>query len=307
MRYLVTGVKGQLGYDVVRELINRGINEQDIVGLDINNLDITDREAVDKVFCQVGPDVVFHCAAFTNVDLAEVKQADCYRVNVIGTRNISAACKALQAKLVYVSTDYVFDGTKEGSYEVFDDVNPLSVYGRSKYNGEQEVRECPKHFVARTSWVFGANGKNFIKTMINLASSHKELSIVDDQIGSPTYTRDLAKQLVELARTEEYGTYHVTNDNYCSWADLAEYVFLKLGYNTEINRVTTEEYEEMNTKKSAPRPKNSRLSKESSYTRGFDPLPDWKNAVDRYLIELKLLSSLDYENNNMLGNKQLIK
>ena len=243
MKYLITGVKGQLGYDITRELDKRG--ENNYLALDVADMDITDTEKVMEVITAYQPEVIFHCAAWTAVDKAEEMEESCQKVNVLGTKNITDAAIKVDAKLIYLSTDYVFDGTKEGYYTEEDAVNPKSVYGRTKYLGEEEVRRNKKHFIARISWVFGINGNNFIKTMLKLSENHDTVNVVDDQIGSPTYTVDLAKVLVDMAQTEKYGTYHVTNENYCSWAEFAEYIFKSNNKDTKVNKVTTEEYLEL--------------------------------------------------------------
>lgn len=284
-RYLITGYKGQLGYDIVRELNDRG--EYDIMALDVDTMDITNRDQVMSIIESYNPDIIYHCAAWTQVDKAEELSDKCYEVNVVGTKNIVDASIKVGAKIVYMSTDYVFDGTKEGLYEVNDEVNPMSVYGKTKYLGEEEVRRNPNHFITRISWVFGINGNNFIKTMLNLADRFEELKVVNDQIGSPTYTVDLAKLLVKMGETEKYGTYHINNEGYCSWAEFAEYIMKSNDKNCKINPVTTEEYYAgKDMSKIAYRPKNSQLSKSSLDEAEFDRLPEWKDAVDRYCNEL---------------------
>lgn len=284
MRYLITGVRGQLGYDLTRELDKRG--ETDYLALDVEDMDITDKKKVNGIITQYKPDVIFHCAAWTAVDKAEEKEDLCEKVNVLGTKNITDASLEVGAKLIYLSTDYVFDGTKDGLYTEEDKVNPKSVYGKTKYLGEEEVRRNKKHFIARISWVFGINGNNFIKTMLKLSENHNIVNVVDDQIGSPTYTVDLAKILVDMAQTEKYGTYHVTNENYCSWAEFAEYIFRSNNKTTEVNKVTTEEYLELTGTKQAYRPRNSKLSKDKLENAGFDRLPSWQDATDRFCKEL---------------------
>ncbi len=284
MKYLITGVKGQLGYDITRELEKRG--ETDYLALDVDGMDITDNKKVMEVITNYCPDVIFHCAAWTAVDKAEDRKEDCYKVNVLGTKNITEAAIKVDAKLIYLSTDYVFDGTKEGIYTEEDKANPKSVYGKTKYLGEEEVRKNKKHFIARISWVFGINGNNFIKTMLKLSENHDTVNVVDDQIGSPTYTVDLAKLLVDMSQTEKYGTYHITNEGFCSWAELAEEIFKINEKNVKVNRVSTEKYLELTKTKQAYRPKNSKLSKEKLVENGFDPLPTWQDALIRYRKEL---------------------
>ena len=284
MRYLITGVKGQLGYDITRELDKRG--ENDYLAVDINDMDITKEDEVMKVVSEYKPDVIFHCAAWTQVDKAEDMPDKVYEVNVVGTRNMVKASLINDSKIFYMSTDYVFDGKKDGYYTEEDLVNPMSVYGKTKYQGEEEVRKNPKHFITRISWVFGINGNNFIKTMLKLAENHDSLTVVDDQVGSPTYTVDLAKLLVDMAQTEKYGTYHVNNEGYCSWAEFAKYIFLSNNLDTKVIPVTTEEYIK-NAGPQAYRPRNSKLSKEKLVNSGFEMLPSWQNATDRYCLELE--------------------
>ena len=285
-KYLITGYKGQLGYDIARELVERG--ETNILAIDKDEMDITDREQVMSVVKGFNPDVIFHCAAWTAVDKAEEMEDLANLVNVVGTKNMTDASIEVGAKLVYISTDYVFDGTKEGTYNENDVPNPKSVYGMTKYLGEEEARRNPNHFITRISWVFGVNGNNFIKTMLNLSEKYDSLNVVDDQIGSPTYTVDLAKVLVEMVQTNKYGTYHVNNEGYCSWAEFAKYIMESNGKNTKINFVSTEKYYEgKDMSKIAYRPRNSKLDKSKLVENGFEMLPDWKDATDRYCKELK--------------------
>ncbi len=290
MKCLVTGYHGQLGYDIVRELERRGFH--DYLAVDKDEMDITDRDQVMKVICEYHPDVIFHCAAWTAVDKAEDMDRACYQVNVIGTKNITDASLEIGAKILYMSTDYVFDGTKDGFYTESDKVNPMSVYGKTKYEGEEEVRRNPRHYITRISWVFGINGNNFIKTMLKLSESHEKVNVVDDQIGTPTYTVDLARLLVDMALTDKYGTYHSTNEEYCSWAEFAKYIFESNDINTQVVPVSTEEYLKMTGTKQAYRPRNSKLSKDKLKVQGFQLLPSWKDATDRYseeLVDAKLL------------------
>ncbi len=279
MKYLITGVKGQLGYDIVRELEKR--NEHEYLALDAAEMDITDQDRVREVITEYQPDAIFHCAAYTAVDKAEDNVEACEEVNVEGTRNIAEAAREVDSKLIYLSTDYVFDGTKEGMYTPEDPTNPKSVYGNTKYLGELEALKVLKHYIVRISWVFGINGHNFIKTMLKLAETHDEVSVVSDQIGSPTYTVDLARLLVDMAHSDRYGIYHATNEGECSWADFAEYIFKANGKDTKVNHITSEEYPQK-----AYRPRNSRLSKDKLVENGFDRLPTWQDAVDRYSEEL---------------------
>ena len=296
-RYLVTGFNGQLGYDIVNELLERGIDRNSILAVDKDEMDITVKEDVDKVIKAFKPDVIYHCAAWTAVDKAEELKDLCYQVNVVGTKNITDAAIEVGAKLVYMSTDYVFDGNKslDELYSEEDTPNTKSVYGETKYLGEQEVRRNPKHFITRISWVFGLNGNNFIKTMLKLADKYPELKVVNDQIGSPTYTVDLAKLLVEMAESDKYGTYNVNNEGYCSWAEFADYIMKSNGKNTVIKPVSTDDYYAPQYKKAeeegrklyvAYRPKNSQLDK-SKLEDNFHRLPSWEDATDRYCKTLK--------------------
>ena len=286
-KYLITGFKGQLGYDIVRELEERG--EYCYLALDKDEMDITNREEVFKIVKDYNPDVIFHCAAWTAVDKAEDMEDVVKKVNVEGTKNLVDASIEVGAKIMYMSTDYVFDGRKSyaETYKEDDEVNPMSIYGQTKFEGEEEVRRNPNHFITRISWVFGINGNNFIKTMLKLSETKKELNVVCDQIGSPTYTVDLAKLLVEMSYTNKYGTYHVNNDGYCSWAEFAKYIMESNGRDTIINSVTTEEYLEITGTKQAYRPRNSKLDKSKLVENGFEMLPSWQDATDRYVKELK--------------------
>lgn len=286
-KYLITGYKGQLGYDIYRELRSRGII--DITATDKDEMDITNRDEVMEFVKRENPDVIFHCAAWTAVDKAEEMSDLCELVNVVGTKNLVDASIECGAKIIYMSTDYVFDGTKDGVYTEEDKVNPKSVYGKTKYLGEEEVRRNPNHFITRISWVFGINGNNFIKTMLRLSDSHDTLSVVDDQIGSPTYTVDLAKLLVDMSETDKFGTYNATNEGYVSWADFAEYIFKVNEKNVKVNHVSTDDYLEMTGTVQAYRPRNSRLSKDKLEENGFDRLPSWEDATERYSHEIKVL------------------
>ena len=286
MRILVTGVKGQLGYDCVKELNKRGYT--DVKGIDIDDLDITDEAKVLEYIKAYKPNVVIHNAAYTAVDKAELNYDACYKVNALGPKYIAEACKEIDAKMVYISTDYVFDGTKDGYYEIDDNANPISVYGKTKLEGENFVKSIlDKYFIVRISWVFGINGNNFIKTMLKLAKAGKtELNVVNDQIGSPTYTADLAVLLCDMIETNKYGTYHATNERVCSWYEFAKKIFELANINMKVNPVSTKEYLQMVTQQ-AKRPMNSRMSKESLDDAGFNRLPSWQNSLERYLKELK--------------------
>lgn len=280
MRVFVTGVKGQLGYDVVRELERRGM---EAIGVDIQEMDITDVASVEKVITEATPDAVIHCAAYTAVDAAEENEELCRKVNADGPRNIARVCKKLDIKMLQVSTDYVFDGQGERPWEPEDPCDPKNVYGRTKYEGELAVQEIlEKYFIVRIAWVFGINGKNFVKTMLNLAETRDRLTVVNDQFGSPTYTYDLARLLVDMIRTEKYGIYHCTNEGFCSWYEFACAIFEKVGKKVEVKPVTTAEYGAK-----AFRPYNSRMSKEKLTANGFQRLPAWEDALERYLKEIQ--------------------
>ncbi|AGF59172.1 dTDP-4-dehydrorhamnose reductase [Clostridium saccharoperbutylacetonicum] len=277
---LVTGVNGQLGFDIVKELNRRNI---ECIGIDRAELDITDANAVRQHILKLKPECVIHCAAYTAVDRAEDEEEACTKVNVYGTENIAKACKEIDAKMIYISTDYVFDGKGDTSFEVDGKIEPHSVYGKTKYEGELKVKEVlDKYFIVRISWVFGVNGNNFIKTMLRLGKEKESLNVVCDQIGSPTYTFDLAPLLCDMAISEKYGVYHATNEGFCSWAEFAAEIMKKADLGCKINPIPTSEYPAK-----AERPLNSRLSKKSLLDNGFNLLPDWKNALERYLIELK--------------------
>lgn len=279
MKVLVTGASGQLGFDVCRELRQRGIEHR---GLSSKELDIRDGAAVQRMLEEYRPDAVIHCAAYTQVDRAEEEPEQCFAVNALGTRNIARACAAVGAKLLYISTDYVFPGTGERPYEPEDETGPLGIYGKSKLEGEHAVRELlDRFFIVRISWAFGINGGNFIRTMLRLSETVDTVRVVDDQVGSPTDTADLAPLLCDMIQTEKYGIYHATNAGFCSWAELAEAVFAAAGRQTKVQRVTTAEYGAK-----APRPHNSRLSKTKLPERGFCPLPWWQDGLKRFLEEM---------------------
>lgn len=295
MKVFVTGVSGQLGFDVMNELKKRG---HDAVGSDIIKteeseiiqLDITDENAVKSAINAVKPDALIHCAAWTAVDAAEDEEnrTKVDAVNHLGTKYIAEACKELNCKMLYISTDYVFNGQgKEPWSADCKDFAPLNVYGASKLNGEAEVIDAlEKYFIVRIAWVFGKNGNNFIKTMINVGRKYGSVRVVDDQIGTPTYTFDLARLLVDMIETDKYGVYHATNEGgYISWADFAEEIYRQADMNVTVNRVSTAEY----GLSKAARPFNSRLDKSKLAEQGFKLLPDWKNAVRRYLEEAELL------------------
>ena len=278
MKILVTGANGQLGYDVCRELQTRGITH---TGVDVGDFDITDAAATSAYISAYAPNAIIHCAAFTAVDHAEGEPALCHRVNVIGTANLATAAAQIDAKMMYLSTDYVFCGDGDLPHSHDAPTAPLSVYGTSKLLGEEAVREATnRHFIVRTSWVFGTHGNNFVKTMLRLSETMPALNVVDDQVGSPTYTRDLAVLLCDMIATDRFGTYHATNEGFCSWAEFAEEIMKQADRHTVIRRVSSEEYPT-----AAPRPRNSRLSKSRLTDRGFSLLPHWKDALGRYLEE----------------------
>ena len=306
MKVFVTGVSGQLGHDVVNNLI---IRNHMAIGSDIQlvysgmadgsavteaqyiQLDITDQRAVLSVINKIHPDAVLHCAAWTAVDAAEDEEnrEKVHLINAKGTRNIAEACKAVDAKMLYLSTDYVFDGQGTRPWQP-DDKNyaPLSVYGQSKLDGELAVSEIlDKYFIVRIAWVFGKNGNNFIKTMLRVGKTHDKVTVVNDQIGTPTYTYDLARLLVDMIETDKYGYYHATNsecneNEYISWYDFTKEIYSQAGYTTEVIPVTTEQYGISKAK----RPFNSRLDKSKLLENGFTPLPNWKDALHRYLLEI---------------------
>lgn len=275
---LVTGANGQLGFDVIKELNKRNI---ECIGIDREELDITDEYAVNKYILRLKPECVIHCAAYTAVDKAEEEKELCYKINVNGTQNITKACKKVDAKMIYISTDYVFDGQGNTPFEIDGNINPLSVYGKSNYEGELKVKEIlDKYFIVRISWVFGANGNNFVKTMIKLGKERESINVVCDQVGSPTYTADLASLLCDMAQSEKYGVYHATNEGFCSWAEFAEEIMKKANLNCKINYIPTSEYP---TK--ALRPFNSRLSKKSLIKNGFRDLQNWEESLEKFIKE----------------------
>lgn len=280
MKVLVTGVNGQLGYDVCKVLFQRNIPH---VGVDVADCDITDAAAVRALFARVEPDAVIHCAAYTAVDKAEEDAAMAWAVNETGTYNIARACKARNAKMLYVSTDYVFSGTGLGFYEVNDEKAPQNVYGKSKLAGELAVQELlEKYFIVRISWVFGINGNNFVKTMLRLSETKTELGVVADQIGGPTYTADLAPLLCDMIVSEKYGVYHAPNEGVCTWAEFAEEIFRQAGKSVKVKHLATADYPVK-----ATRPLNSQMSTKSLVEAGFTRLPPWQDALARYLRELK--------------------
>lgn len=291
MKALVTGVKGQLGYDVVNELTKRGY---EAVGVDIEEMDITDEVSVNKVIKECNPDVVVHCAAWTAVDAAEDEEniPKVMAVNAKGTENIAKVCKEIDAKMIYISTDYVFNGQGETPWNPDDEREPLNVYGQSKYEGELAVTSLlEKYYIVRIAWVFGVNGKNFIKTMINLGQTHDKLTVVSDQIGTPTYTYDLARLLVDMAETDKYGIYHATNEGgYISWYDFTVEIMKQAGqYDEKYAKIQVSPVSSDAYPAKAKRPSNSRMNKDKLKENGFTPLPTWQGALGRYLKDAKLV------------------
>ncbi len=281
MRVLVTGAKGQLGSDVVKELESRGL---EAVGVDIEEMDITDEKNVMTVIGSEKPDAVIHCAAYTAVDDAEDHEELCRKINAYGTENIAKACKEHDLALMYISTDYVFNGEGIEPWKPDNlDREPINVYGQTKYEGELAVEKLlEKYFIVRISWVFGEHGKNFVRTMLKLAETHDHISVVADQIGSPTYTPDLARLLVDMIQTDKYGRYHATNSGTCTWHEFATEIFFQKGIIMDVEPVTSEEYP---TK--AKRPHNSRMDKGKLIENGFELLPPWQDALKRYLALLR--------------------
>ena len=289
MKAFVTGVDGQLGHDVMEELTRRG---HEAVGSDLLPpalpLDITDGAAVQRIIGQVRPDVVIHCAAWTAVDAAEEPEnrEKVFAINEGGTRHMAEACRQVNAKLIYISTDYVFDGQGERPWQPEDPADaPLNVYGQSKRAGERAVEELLERcFIVRIAWAFGQNGRNFVKTMLSVGRAHDTVRVVNDQFGTPTYTRDLARLLADMAETEKYGRYHVTNTGgYISWYEFTREIYRQAGMETHVIPVTTEEY----GLSRAARPRNSRLDQEKLRRMGFEPLPPWQDALGRYLKEMQ--------------------
>ncbi len=280
MKVLVTGAKGQLGTDLMNELEKRGIEG---IGVDVQEMDITDAEACRRVITASGADAVIHCAAYTAVDAAEDNIELCRRINGEGTRNVAQACKEADIKLMYISTDYVFDGQGTRPWEPDDERHPLNVYGQTKYEGELAVEELSdKYFIVRIAWVFGVAGKNFIKTMLRLGKERGAVSVVDDQIGSPTYTYDLARLLVDMIQTDKYGRYHATNEGLCSWYEFAKEIFRQAGMDVPVTPVSSDAFPAK-----ATRPSNSRLNKDKLSENGFERLPSWQDALGRFLKEIE--------------------
>lgn len=280
MKILITGSKGQLGHDLMNEFDKRGV---EYIGVDVAEMDITDAKACRQVITEAKPDAVIHCAAYTAVDAAEDNVELCRKINAEGTKNIAEVCRDLDVKLMYISTDYVFNGEGVRPWEPDDHREPLNIYGLTKYEGEVYIeRLVKKYFTVRIAWVFGVNGKNFIKTMLRLGKEKGAVSVVNDQIGSPTYTYDLARLLADMIETEEYGRYHATNEGLCSWYEFACEIFRQAGMdNVRVTPVDSSQFPAR-----AKRPKNSRMAQSKLVEKGFTPLPTWQDALGRYLKEI---------------------
>lgn len=280
MKVLVTGAKGQLGFDLCRLLEE---NKIQYLGIDIADCDLTKPEQVDRIFAQYLPTVVIHCAAYTAVDKAESEKDLCYDINVNATEHVAVACSKYHAELMYISTDYVFGGSGDSAYEIDSPLDPQNVYGQTKALGEKVVtRLLEKYYIVRISWVFGINGNNFVKAMLRLGAEKQSINVVNDQIGSPTYTYDLAGLLIAIIKSKKYGVYHATNEGTCSWAEFAEEIMMSAGLTCAVKPIVTAEYPT-----AALRPHNSRLSKASLDSAGFTRLPPWRDALSRYLMEHK--------------------
>lgn len=276
MKVLVTGVNGQLGYDVVKELEKR---EHQAVGVDREMMDLTSTQQIKECIENVNPEAIIHCAAYTAVDKAEDEEELCRRVNAIATKDIAEYAKELDIPMIYISTDYVFDGTKDGEYTEEDIPNPINVYGKTKYEGEVYVQELlEKYYIVRISWVFGENGNNFIDTMLRLSKEKDSISVIDNQVGSPTYTKDLAPLLVDMIETNRYGVYHATNEGFCSWYEFAKEIFKIADIDVDLKSINTREYP---TK--ATRPINSKMSKDKIIKNEFTHLRNWKDALREYI------------------------
>ncbi|WP_336990266.1 dTDP-4-dehydrorhamnose reductase [Bacillus infantis] len=279
MKILVTGYTGQLGFDVVRYGMKQGHN---MVGVGSKDVDITNEEDVSLYIKSVNPDAIIHCAAYTSVDNAEDDRDTCKSVNVKGTKYLAKVAREINSKFLYISTDYVFNGDGDSAFVETDEPKPIGYYGQTKYKGEEIVKQfLDNWFIVRISWVFGINGNNFVKTMLRLAETRKELNVVGDQVGSPTYTFDLAKLLINMIQTDKYGIYHASNEGFCSWAEFAKEIFRQANKEVKVNSILTEDFPTR-----AVRPKNSRMLKQKLADNGFSLLPTWQDAVERYLNEL---------------------
>ena len=274
---LVTGSTGQLGSDVVKELLKRGYST---LSPNRSELNLCSEDNIRNYILNSNCEAIVHCAAYTQVDKAEDEKDLCIKINATATKHIVKCAKILDIPMIYISTDYVFDGTKDGEYTENDETNPINIYGESKLAGEKYVQEIlDKYYIVRTSWVFNINGKNFIETMLRLSKANNQLSIVNDQIGSPTYTKDLSRLLVDMLETSKYGLYHATNEGYCSWYEFANTIFKLANINIDIRAINSNEYASR-----AKRPLNSKLSKDKLIEYGFKPLPHWEDALKDYLI-----------------------
>lgn len=276
MKVLVTGVNGQLGYDVVKELDKRGHQP---MGVDREEMDLTYTQQIKECIENIKPEAIIHCAAYTAVDKAEDEEELCRRVNAIATKEIAECAKELDIPMIYISTDYVFDGTKDGEYTEEDIPNPINIYGKTKYEGEVYVEELlEKYYIVRISWVFGENGNNFIDTMLRLSKERDSLNVINDQVGSPTYTKDLASLLIDMIEGDKYGIYHATNEGYCTWYEFAKEIFKIGNIDIKVNPITTSEYSTM-----AARPMNSKMSKNKLIKNEFNKLDNWKESVKKYI------------------------
>lgn len=282
MKYLVTGINTPLGYDIIKELESK---KENIIKVD-DDFDITDEEKTMELILNEKPDVVFHCKEYSEVNKAELDEQEAYHINVEGTRSVMDAARSAGSKFFYISTDYIFDGANNKPYIETDFANPLNIYGRTKFLGEQESRKNKKSFIIRTSRLFGIKGNNFVKTMINISEKKDKIHVVDDQIGSYAYTKDLAKILVDIARTDKYGTYNITNEGSASWKEFAEEIFKQKNKNVEVIGIKTKEYLDIEPNQ-ALRPLNSTLNNDKLKESGFKTLPTWQNALERYIKELE--------------------
>lgn len=274
---LVTGSTGQLGSDVVKELLKRGYST---LSPNRSEFNLCSEDSIRNYILNSNCEAIVHCAAYTQVDKAEDEKDLCIKINATATKHIVKCAKILDIPMIYISTDYVFDGTKDGEYTENDETNPINIYGESKLAGEKYVQEIlDKYYIVRASWVFNINGKNFIETMLRLSKANNQLSIVNDQIGSPTYTKDLSRLLVDMLETSKYGLYHATNEGYCSWYEFANTIFKLANINIDIKAINSNEYASR-----AKRPLNSKLSKDKLIEYGFKPLPHWEDALKDYLI-----------------------
>lgn len=278
-KVLVTGGSGQLGFDLIKQLKEKNY---EVLAPSTEEMNITNKEQVSKVIEEFKPNVIFHCAAYTAVDKAEEEKELCYNINATGTNNIVESSKNINAKIVYISTDYVFDGTKDGIYNEEDKTNPINYYGYTKKCGEEFVKQAKDYLIVRISWVFGINGKNFVKTMLNLSQTKDELSVVSDQIGSPTYTEDLSKLLIQMIENNKTGTFNATNEGYCSWYEFAKYIFEINNIDIKVNPILTKDYKTL-----AKRPYNSKLNKDKLEKENLERLPNWQDATRRYCKMLR--------------------